>query len=95
MLNWIRVIKELLILVSVVFNLICSRITHTVWEVVGYAIAVAHLALVAEFLNLIKFWRLIENHHGCTEGDWIEQKSDYSTTDAKSHLERKMLLLVL
>ena len=63
----IRIIKEFRILVSVVLNWVIFFITNTVWEIVGYTIAVAHMTLVTKFLNFIELWIFVKDHHRCTE----------------------------
>jgi hypothetical protein len=59
----VRIIKELGILVAIVLDSVISFITYTIWEIVGYAIAMAHMALITEFFDLIELWIFVQYHY--------------------------------
>jgi len=46
--NWIRIIKELRVLIAIILNFLVSLITYTIWKIVRDAIAVAHMSLFTE-----------------------------------------------
>lgn len=95
MCNWIRIVKEFRIFITIIFNLNLLLITYLVWKVISDTVTVTDMSLITQLFNLFELRILIKDHYGSTKRYRIEQESNNSSCYTQSHLLRKMLLWIL
>jgi len=61
--KWIWVIEEFGVLVAIVLDWVVSLVANAVWEVIGYAIAVADVSLITERFDLLELCIFVQDHH--------------------------------
>ena len=91
---WIRVDKELRVLVLVVFNINLIVSTVCLREVIRLTVRVANVSVNAVVVNVIKTGSVVHHHDNSQKRHWHEEETHQPFLKSKSHMRWQMDFIV-